>query len=336
MRLAKQILVHKIGGPEVLRVAEVGLLSPAPGQILVKVEAAGVLYGDVMRRTDKYLTSTPLPYSPGTEIAGTVEEVGDDVTTFKIGDRVVSLVGSSGYAQYAVTTAESATLLPASIGYAEATALLAQGITAFLLTHDAADLKGKTVFIESAAGGVGMLMVQMAKALGAAYIVGSASSAAKRAFAMSHGVDLAVDSTTANWSQDVIDATGGRGIDVAYESSGASFAELLICLSSFGTLVKFGRGVKEKLSFDPSLLLSENQSLRGFYLPGYRDPAHLHLIAAATEALIEAVLAGKLRVEVGHRFPLHEAELAHRAIENRQTMGKVVLEPWAAEGRHFP
>lgn len=330
MRSARQVIVDRFGGPDVLKVVDVSIASPKPGQIMVRVEAAGVLYGDIMRRTNRYLTETPLPYAPGTEIAGTVVEIGNDVATPKIGDRVLCRVGSQGYAQYALAEAAQAIVLPDGIGFAEATTLLAQGLTAYLLTHDVASLKGRSVFIESAAGGVGMQMVQMAKAQGASFVAGSASSEEKREYARRGGLDLAVSSVEPKWSGQVLEATGGRGVDVAYESSGTSFVELLKCLAPFGTLVKFGRGVNEHQSLDPAQLVGKNQALRGFYLPGYFDNTHLPLLGEATRSLIGSVLSGELKVQVDHRFPLDQVALAHRAIEERRTMGKVVLEPWSA------
>ncbi len=281
-----------------------------------------------MRRTNRYLTDTPLPYAPGTEIAGTVVEVGPGISSPKVGSRVLCRVGSQGYSQYALAEATGAILLPNEIDFAEATTLLAQGMTAYLLTHIGADLKGKSVFIESAAGGVGMQVSQIAKALGAAIVVGSASSDEKRAYALENGVDLAVSSMDFGWAEKVLTATEGRGIDVAYESSGSAFGELLKCLAPFGTLVKFGRGVNEHQSFDPSRLIGKNQTLQGFYLPGYFGVSHLHLLSEATHWLIASVLKGTLKVHVAHRFPLVQVGLAHRAIEERRTIGKVVLEPW--------
>jgi NADPH:quinone reductase len=331
MRSARQVIVDRFGGPDVLKVIDVSIASPRSEQILVRVEAAGVLYGDVMRRTNHYLTETPLPYAPGTEIAGTVVEIGDKVSVLKIGERVFCRVGSQGYAQYALAEASHAIPLPDGIGFAEATALLAQGTTAYLLTHEVATLKDKFVFIESVAGGVGMQMAQMAKSAGAAFVAGSASSDDKREFARRCGVDLIVSSIQQGWSAQVLEATGRRGVDIAYESSGASFVELLKCLSPFGTIVKFGRGINEHQSFDPSLLVGKNQTLRGFYLPGYFDPAHHLLLDAATHSLTAAVLSGELKLQISHRFPLNEVALAHRAIEERRTMGKVVLEPWSAK-----
>jgi NADPH2:quinone reductase len=331
MRTAKQVIVSQFGGPHVLQVVDAPVRSPKAGQLLVRVEAAGVLYGDVMRRTDRYVAPTPLPYAPGTEIAGTVAKVGEGVSTHEVGDRVLSRVGSDGYAQYALAEAADAILLPEAIGFDVATALLAQGTTAYLLTHDAAMLSGKSVFIESAAGGVGVLMVQMARALGASFIAGSASSPEKREFARENGVDFALDSKKQGWAGQLLQATDGRGIDVAFESSGTGFSELLTCLSAFGTLVKFGRGVDEKQSLDPALLLGKNQTLRGFYLPGYFDPLHRSLREEAMRFLMASVLNGELKIRIDHRLSLRQAALGHRAIEERNTMGKVVLEPWSDE-----
>ncbi len=329
MPSAKQVVAERFGGPEVLKVVDAAIPSPNNGQILVKVEAAGVLYGDIMRRKDRYITPTALPYAPGTEIAGTVVDVGEDVTFWKQGDRVLSRVGSHGYAQYAVADAIHAIALPERIGFGEATALLAQGLTAYLLTHEVTALKGKSTFIESAAGGVGMQMVQLARAQGASLVVASASSEEKRESVRRNGVDLVIDPAEQRWSEKVLGSTGGRGIDVAYESSGACFTELLKCLAPFGTIVKFGRGIDEHQSLDPSQLVGKNQVVRGFYLPGYFDTTHLPRIGDATRSLIAATLSGELKIEISHRFSLDQAELAHREIEARQTTGKVVLEPWS-------
>jgi NADPH:quinone reductase len=330
MRVAQQVIVNRFGGPEVLEIIEATVPSPGPGQMLVRVEAAGVLYGDIMRRTDHYLIPTALPYEPGTEIAGTVDAIGPGVSTHTPGDRVLCRLASGGYAQYAIVEAAKAIALPDEIPFAEATGLLAQGITAYLLTHQVATLQGQAVFIESAAGGVGMQMVQLAKALGASFIVGSASSFEKRAFARSNGVDLAVNLSDENWSQQVLDATQGQGVNVAYESSGGAFTELLKCLAPFGTLIKFGRGVDEHQVFDPTQVVEKNQTLRGFYLPGYFAPAYAPLIQNATQSLIGSMLRGELNVRIDHRYPLAHVALAHRAIEERKTMGKLVLEPWSA------
>jgi NADPH2:quinone reductase len=174
-----------------------------------------------------------------------------------------------------------------------------------------------------------MQVAQMAKAQGASSVAGSASSEEKREYACCRGVDLAVSSVESGWSRQVLEATHGRGVDVAYELSGVAFAELLKCLAPFGTLVKLGRGVNEHQSFDPSQLVGKNLVMRGFYLPGYSDDAHLALLGEAARSLIDSVLSGNLKVDVGHRFPMNQVGLAHRAIEEWRTMGKVVLEPWS-------
>lgn len=282
-----------------------------------------------MRRTDRYLLPTALPYAPGTEIAGIVVEIGEDVATHRVGDRVLSLISSGGYAQYAIANAASAVHLPDAIDFGVATALLAQGVTAYLLTHDVTSLNGKSVFVESAAGGVGMQMVQMAREQGASFIVGSASSDEKRQFARHAGADFVVNPMAKNWSDAILEATAGRGIDVGYESSGACLGELIRCLGSFGTLVKFGRGVDEYQTLDPSRLVGKNQSMRGFYLPGYRDAAHLPLLGSAIQALINSFLRGDLKVHISQKRPLEQAALAHQEIEARRTVGKLVLAPWA-------
>lgn len=329
METAKQVVVHRFGGPEVLELIDSPIPTAHAGEILVRVEAAGVLYGDIMRRTDRYLLPSVLPYWPGTEIAGTVVDVGENATKFTVGDRVVCRVASGGYAQYAIAKEVASSHLPDEIGFADATALLAQGLTAYLLSHNTVDLHGKAVFIESIAGGVGSQMMQMARALGAKFIVGSASTPDKREHALRLGADFMVSSVEINWADSVNQATGGRGLDVAFESSGTSFVELLKCLAPFGTLVKFGRGVTEHQAHDPSTLLEKNQTIRGFYLPGYFGQDHQNLVSSATNTLIRSAVDGDLTIRVSQRFGLKDVQLAHSAIEQRKTTGKVVLSPWA-------
>ncbi|WP_397448216.1 zinc-binding dehydrogenase [Pseudomonas sp. NA-150] len=328
MRLSQQVIVNRFGGPDVLTLVDVPVPVPIAGQLLLKVETAGVLYGDVMRRTDRYLIPTILPYEPGTEVAGTVIEAGQSVGDFEVGDRVLCRVASKGYAHYAVVDATRAIHLPDDIEFGAATALLAQGITAYLLTHQLVPLKGKTVFIEGAAGGVGTLMVQLARLFGASLIVGSASSETKRTFARNNGVDCAIDTSSDNWSQQILDVTKGKGIDVGYDSSGATVNGLLDCLSEFGTLVKFGRGVNENQVIEPSRLVEKNLKLVGFYLPAYFSVAHAPVLSAATDTLIKLAVSGQLKIRVEGRYPLSEAAAAHRELEGRRSMGKLVIEPW--------
>ncbi|UPG92725.1 quinone oxidoreductase family protein [Luteibacter aegosomatissinici] len=328
MASAQQVIVRQFGGPEVLEIVDVPVPSPGPGQVLVRVEAAGILYGDVMRRTDRYLLPTALPYEPGTEVAGFVVSAGRGVRGFAAGDRVVGRVPSRGYAQYALVEVAQANVLPPTIGFAEATAVLAQGTTAWLLTHHVADVRGKAVFVESAAGGVGSQVVQMARWMGATKIIGTASSEEKRDFARMIGADLAIDPSVDGWADEITRFTGGQGVDVAYESSGASLAGLSRCLAPFGTVVKFGRGVNEQNALDLHRFVERNQLVRGFYLPAWFTGDRASLVRHGMRTLIDALADGHLRVSVSGRFGLNDAAVAHKAIEARHTVGKLVLEPW--------
>jgi len=223
----EQIIVNEFGGPEKLILHDVPVPSASDGQIVIKVEAAGVNFSDGMQRRNQYVIPVTLPYLPGFEVAGIVTELGKGVENISVGDRVVAMLpGGGGYAQYAVTPSYLVAVLPPTISAQESLALQVQGLTAYLMLKDGAKLQaGQTMLIHAAAGGVGTLLVQIAKQMGAGKIIATASNAEKLAVAKSLGADELINYTESDWAQKVKDATGGKGVDLILDSTGGEILQ---------------------------------------------------------------------------------------------------------------
>ncbi len=334
----KTIQMTEFGGPEVLQLVDVDRPQPGPGQILIRVESAAVNFADVMRRrNDAYPFPTPLPFVPGSEVAGTVETLGDGVDGPPPGAAVFAVVGgdgSTGYAQYAVADAQQVIPIPAGVSMDEAAGIVIAGTTAMLTLTDRAGLQpGETVLIGGAGGGVGTVAAQIARTRGADKIIGLASSDDRRASAVKAGFDHVVDSRS-DWVAAVRDLTGGQGADVVLEmAGGASLASGLEVLAPFGRLVVYGMasGVAGSLTdtelhrflYEPS----PNQTISAFNI-GLYFGLRPHAAVAAMTKLIELVASGSVQVHVGETHPLADAAEAHRRLEQRETTGKVVLHPW--------
>jgi NADPH:quinone reductase-like Zn-dependent oxidoreductase len=336
----KQVQAKRFGGPEVLEVVSVATPSPGPGQVLIRVEAAAVNFSDVMRRrASPYPFPTSLPYVPGSEVAGTIEALGPGVAGPAIGTRVFAVVGadgSGGYAEFALAQAPQAIPMPQGLPADVACGLLVAGSTAMLLLTESAKLeRGESVFIPAAAGGVGSLLVQLARHLGAGTIVAAASTAPKREAVKALGADVVLD-PTALTAADVRAATGGRGVDVWFEMEGGASLELGIsALAPFGRAVVYGsassapralsQATQDFLWASPSL----GQSVVAFNL-GLFFGLKPQVAGAAVGRLLEAIGTGAVSPHVGEVFPLARVADAHRALEGRRTMGKLVLRPWGA------
>jgi NADPH2:quinone reductase len=324
----KAIRVDAFGGPEVLRPVEISDPQPGPGQLRVRVEAAGVNYIDIYQRTGLY--SNPLPYTPGLEGAGVVEGVGSGVEGFRAGDRVAWANVPGAYAELALVPAESAVAIPAGLDVQVAAALMLQGMTAQYLCTSTYPLRaGETCLVHAAAGGVGLLLVQMAKKRGAR-VIGTVSTEEKARLAREAGADDVVLYTREDFLEAVRRLTQGRGVQVVYDSVGKTTAEKsLDCLAPRGMMVFFGNASGPAPPVDP-LALSRKGSLfltrptLGHYIP---DRASLE--ARAGEVLGDAA-AGRLQVRIDRSYPLAQAGEAHRVLEARQTSGKVLLVPRAA------
>jgi len=321
----RAIRVDGFGGPEVLRIADVDDPRPAAGQVVVRVEAAGLNYIDVYHRTGLY--PNPLPFVPGLEGAGKVAAVGPGVAAPRVGDRVAWTGIPGSYAERVVVPADRAVAVPTGMASDTAAALMLQGMTAHYLCTDTFALKaGQTCLVHAAAGGVGLLLVQMAKQRGAR-VIGTVGTEAKGVLAREAGADEVVVYTREDFMDAVKRITGGRGVDVVYDSVGKSTAEKsLDCLVPRGMLVLYGNASGPVPPLDP-LVLSRKGSL---FLT---RPNLMHYIAdrASLERRAGDVLggaaSGRLRVRIDRTWPLAEAAEAHRALEGRQTAGKVLLVP---------
>lgn len=325
----KKIIVNEFGGPEKLTLHDVPEPSAGDGQIVIKVEASGVNFSDAMQRRNQYVFPVTLPYLPGFEVAGTVTELGKGVQNISLGDRVVAMLpNSGGYAEYAVTPSYLAAVLPPTISVQESVALQVQGLTAYLMLKDGAKLKsGQSVLIHAAAGGVGTLLVQIAKLMGASKVIATASNAEKLAVVKSLGADELINYTESDWVQKVKDVTGGKGVDVVLDGVGGEiFQNSLGCLAPFGKLISYGNPGRGSTSIEVfGLLVNNNNIVQGFGLAPYFGRPEL--MQEAYQYLFSQAATGKLKVHIGQTFPLKDAAVAHRQIENRQTTGKTVLIP---------
>jgi NADPH:quinone reductase len=323
----KAVRLQKYGGPEVLEMVEIERPLPTGREVLIEIKAIGVNYADTARREGQYVVKTPLPFIPGAEIAGVVAAVGEKVTTVKPGTRVVTLIESGGYSEYALTDERSLIPLPEQLDFINAAALPLQGLSAYHVLKTMGRLeKGETVLVHAAAGGVGTLAVQLAKLFGAGKIIATASSAEKLELARQMGADVLVNYTESNWVEQVLEATGGKGVDVALEMVGGDvFNKTLKCLATFGRLVVFGAASGEQSKMYPSSLMARNQSVIGFFLPQImRKP---ELLQPSLVELLTYLGEGQLKLTIGGVFPLEDAADVHRLLQSRKTTGKLILEP---------
>jgi NADPH:quinone reductase len=320
------IRVHEHGGPEVLRYEEVDKPVPGPGRALVKVAAVGVNFTEIYSRGGAGASSA-LPYTPGSEAAGTVEAVGDGVSEVKPGDRVAANAFSGAYADYAVAPAARLVQMPPSLDWPQAAAALLQGMTAHYLTHSSYAInRGDTVLVHAAAGGTGLLMVQMAKMRGAR-VLGTVSTPEKAALAREAGADETILYTKLDFAAEVRRLTNGEGVHAVYDSVGKdTFDGSLNCLRTRGTLVLFGQASGPIPLVDSGLLNSKGS----LYLTRVNLGNHIatrdDLLARANDVL-NWTTAGKLTLSIGGSFPLARAAEAHRQLESRATTGKLVLIP---------
>jgi NADPH2:quinone reductase len=321
----KAILVNTCGGPEQLELLDIPVPSPGPSQALVKIEASGVNFIDIYFRTGLYKADPPIAL--GMEGAGVVEAVGPGVTEVVPGDRVAYTLSRGSYAQFAVVPAWQLVKIPDAIDSRTAAAALLQGMTAHYLTHSTFPLgPGHSALVHAAAGGVGLLLVQMAKLRGAR-VFATVSTGEKAALARQAGADEVILYSRQDFEQEVKRLTQGRLLDVVYDSVGAAtFHQSLDCLRPRGMLVSYGQSSGAVPPFDP-LLLSQKGSL---FLT---RPTLGHYCANRDELLQRAgdllswIAAGRLHVRIHRAYPLAEATQAHRDLAARLTAGKLLLIP---------
>ena len=320
--------MHKTGAPEVLVYEDVPDPTPKAGEVLIRIEAVGLNFADVMRRRGDYPEPTPPPITLGVEVAGTIAAIGEGVTSLQVGMPVFATPGAGGYAQYICVPAATVIPLPDGISAIQASALVAQGLSAALILRNAARLvPGESVLIEGAAGGVGSFAVQLAKLYGAGKVIAAASTAEKRAMAERLGADASVDYMAPGWAEKVRELTNGRGADVVLEMTGGeTVGQALDAMAPFGRMIFYGSASGKTALIDPSRLLATNHSVIGFYIYNYM--AFPELIQSTMAEIIGFIISGKLSLQPGTVLPLSQAAEAHRLLEGRKTTGKVVLQPW--------
>jgi NADPH2:quinone reductase len=319
------IRIHETGGAEKLRADNVPVPVPGEGEIRLRVEAAGVNYVDTYHRSGLYPVT--LPHALGGEAAGTVSAIGNGVTGFKVGDRVVTARASGGYSEETIAPVSQVVRVPAGISSPVAAALLVQGLTASFLACDTFPLRpGNTALVHAAAGGVGLLLTQIARLRGAR-VLGTVGSDDKVALAREAGAEQVCVYTRESFVDAARAFTGGRGVDVAYDGVGRqTFEGTLDSLRPRGMFVSYGNASGPVPPFAP-LLLTKKGSLF------FTRPTMAHYIETPAELqtrsdeLFAWVSAGKVKVRIGATFPLSAAADAHRAIESRGTTGKILLIP---------
>jgi NADPH2:quinone reductase len=317
------IQVKEHGGPEKMQIVEVPKPAPGPGQALVKIAASGVNFIDVYFRTGLYKAEFPITL--GNEGAGTVESVGPQVTEVAPGDRVAYAMARGSYAEYAVVPSAQLVKIPAGVDFQQAAAAMLQGMTAHYLTHSTFPLKqSDTCLVHAAAGGVGLLLVQMARRIGAR-VFGTVSTEAKAELARGAGAQEVILYTQQDFEAEVKRLTGGRGVDVVYDSVGATTSmKSLGCLRPRGLLALFGQSSGPVPPFDPNILNGKGSLF-------LTRPSLAHHCLTRDELLWRAgdvlgwVASGDLKLRMVHTYPLAEAAQAHRDLESRKTSGKLLL-----------
>jgi NADPH:quinone reductase len=322
----RAIRISRWGGPEVLElVDDAPVPEPGAGQVLIRVARAGVNFADTHARENSYLARYELPLTPGAEVAGTIERGGGG---FSAGQRVVSLVGTGGYAEY--VAADAATTFPIEEGVSDATALalLLQGLTAWHLYRTSAKLaQGESVVVHAAAGGVGSLAVQLGRPMGAGRVIATASTEDKRELALSLGADAAVDVGREDLAEALIEANGGERVDAVFEMAGGRvFEQSIKALAPFGRLVTYGIASREQNELRTGALMRRSHAVVGFWLMHcLREPDSM--VAGPLKELGELVARGELRVVEGATYGLSEVRKLHEDLAARRTSGKLVIDP---------
>ena len=321
----KAIRVHEYGDINRLIYEEVPLLEPGAGEIRVKVAAVGLNFADIYQRRGWY--PSQLPFTPGTEFAGTVDRVGEGVLEFKPGDRVVTASGHDAYADYAFAQQARVARLADGVSFNQAAALIEQGLTAHYLAASTYPLKpGDTALVHAAAGGVGQLLVQIARKRGAS-VIATVSTEAKAALARACGANEVILYSQQDFEAEVKRLTGGRGLDVVYDSVGRdTFEKSLNCLKPRGMMVLYGQSSGRVEPLDPQVLNRKGSLF-------LTRPTIAHYLQTRAEFLDRAsdlfkwVADGSLKVRIDQTFPLAQTAAAHTYMEERRTLGKVLIIP---------
>lgn len=313
----RAIRITEFGGPEVLTLTDIPSPEPGPGQVLIDVDHAGVNYADTHQAENTYLAKQTLPLVPGGEAVGRAD-----------GRRVVALLSSGGYAERAVADAAATFAVPDPVDDVAALAMIVQGATAWLLLRRSVHLEpGESVVVHAAAGGVGSIAVQLARAWGAGRVIATGSTPDKRKLAESLGADVAIDAEPPNMAEALREANNGARVDVVLDMTGGRITdESLAALAPFGRLAFYGMANRQPPTpVAPAALLSHSTTVAGMWLPhAYRIPG---LMPRVMTELFDLVASGQVRAVPGGEYPLSDARRAHEDLRARRTVGKLVLDP---------
>ena len=321
----KAIRIKEFGGPEVLNIEDLPLPEPGDGQVRVKIEAIGVNFADTaVRRGARPLS---LPLTPGTEASGVVDAVGSNVENFNVGDRVAYCIQMGAYAEYAAVSTDKLAHVPEGVDLFDAAGAMGQGITGHYLTESTYPVReGDTVLIHAAAGGVGLMLVQMAKRRGAT-VIGTTSTEEKADVARALGADHMILYSETDFVEEVKNFTDDQGVHVVYDSVGKStFEKSIPLLRQFGTMVLFGQSSGPVDPIEPSVL-NKNGSLYLTYPSLYQHAGTKERFSAHSGEVLAWLSAGEITVHVDRVLPLNEAPEAHRMLAERQNIGKLLLQP---------
>jgi NADPH:quinone reductase len=313
----RAVQIEEFGGPDVLHLVDLPQPEPGEGEVLIEVSRAGINFADTHQRENSYLSRYEVPLVLGGEVAGTTPE----------GQRVVALLRSGGYAQYAVAPDAAVFPIPDGVDDGTALALIIQGLTAWHLFRTSAKLgEGESVVVISGAGGVGSLAVQLAKPFGAGRVIATASTEEKRAMAVALGADAAVDPAEEDLKPALIEANEGRPVDVVLEMSGGRvFDQCADALAPFGRIVAYGIASREQNTLETGRLMRKSRAVVGFWLMhclGRRD-----MMEEPLRDLFERAARGELRPQMGATYALSEIRRAHEDLQGRKTTGKLLLDP---------
>jgi len=316
----RAIQMTEFGGPEVLKLVELSAPEPGPDETLIRVTRAGLNFADTHTRTNSYVRKAMLPLVPGGEVAGVREDTGE---------RVVALVGSGGYAEYAVAPDDHVFPIPDGLDDGTALAMIVQGTTAWHMYRTSARVAGgESVVVHGAAGGVGSLAVQLGHPLGAGRVIATASSEQKRALALELGADAAIDPSPEGLTERLIDANGARPLDVVFDVSGGEvFDASYRALAPFGRIVVCGIATSQPNQVSTGSLLRHSRAVVGFYL--FHCLQRPGMFADALADLFARAASGELKAIVGHTYPLEQAAQAQIDLRARRTTGKLLLDPSA-------
>lgn len=321
----KAIVVTKFGGPEVLEFKEVPKPKLGANQVMIRVEAAAVNFVDIKNRYGQHHSLHEPPYIPGVDVSGTIEQLGENVTNFNIGQRVCGFTVSGSYAEYAVLDSQLAFPLPDHVSFEIGASVPVVGLTSYMLFDYGGLKKGDSVLIHAAAGGVGTTAVQLAKILGAGKVIGTVGSDEKRDVVYKAGADHVINYQHENFVERVLEHTQGKGVQLILDPvAGDIGKKSLQCLAKFGRLINFGKASGESSCYHTDEIQSSCRTVMGFSMGSIRK-THPFLLKEPAEQLFKYLNRGDMEIFISSRFKLEDAVSAHRLIESRKSQGKIVL-----------